>query len=104
MKKIDEQTLLSDHEGTPHWHLGENNCELYFIETQNEISAFRISFFGNSIEYRRGLPLKFGFEILDPDKSGLDVIPGALKFVKNISSVDQKTRAHILSLIEKSLD
>jgi len=106
MRQINDQELAKNLGESPHWYLGENNCELYLVEKNEKLASFRLSFFGNSIEYQAGLPLKYGFAVIDPEKesawkAGDEVVPGAIKFVSNIGTLSPQLKKEIRDIISR---
>ncbi|MEK6580049.1 MAG: PilZ domain-containing protein, partial [Bdellovibrionota bacterium] len=60
MTQVHAEVMQEAEDGKPHWFLGENNCELYFIENaDHKITRFHLSFFGNFFE-NDGHTLRYG--------------------------------------------
>jgi hypothetical protein len=115
MKEVNPGILRKDCGGTPHLIIGENNCELYYVESSRKVVYFYLTFFGNYLEGGDEEDARFGYvdedEFLDkPAYRGSpivrlthsipeDVLAGAIKFVENMTRVPQSVRKEIVRAI-----
>lgn len=96
---------------TPYWFHGTNNCELFFIETDDGIVDFRLTFFANYLEGGLDSPIRFGIVTNDHDlgdeasgvrwlnKIDAEQLTATLSFLTHIPDLDAKHRDAILKLI-----
>lgn len=98
--EMTEQTLQSSPPlpgESARWFLGTNNCELFIVERDGVIQLFRISYFGNSVEFEKGHPLRFAQ--IYPNSSK-DLKSGLLRLVSNIAGVSEIQREQIRKELE----
>jgi hypothetical protein len=66
--KVSAALLKPVDDGTPYWFEGEKNCSLYYVVNAGRLVRFTLSFFGNCVQAGEGQPLRFGEQVLDPNK------------------------------------
>ncbi|MBI3554987.1 MAG: hypothetical protein HY074_01835 [Deltaproteobacteria bacterium] len=92
-------------DGTVRRFRSRNNCELIFVEQDQAIVRFQLSFFGNYIEGGAGLKTKFGFLTatslvrLVPALSS-EVLKSARRFLDHVPQLSPFQRAYLQKSIK----
>lgn len=121
MTKLRKEHLNPVSEGEPHYFVGENNCDLYYVESADQLLYFYVTFFGNHIEWKPGQKLKFGMidEGIYRDKashkktptvvatsgfSGFseEMLDSVVRYVDNINELDTPIKKKIRDSLEAS--
>ncbi len=58
--RISSKLLAATDKGQPSFLFGKNNSELYYIENDNQLIEFHISFLGNYVEWSQAEGVRFG--------------------------------------------
>ena len=118
MTQVKPEMLQTEADGTPHWFLGTNNCELYLVSKEERVIRFNLSFFANYIEGGETIPTRFGQVVEDtridkPKAKGSalvlwekalpeDLLNTACRFMENVLPLSSAHRIAILEKIKKS--
>ena len=102
--------------GDPHWYHGDNNCELYFVERNDKILNFHITFFGNAIEFSvegrmiyghvwdeerdKDIAYKGSKLIKVVDKMEVEILYESKSFVRQIPLLGEHFKQQIIEIIE----
>lgn len=116
MSHVDSQRLNPKKHGDPHWYHGDNNCELYFVERNDKILNFHITFFGNAIEFGvdgrmvyghvwdeerdKDIAYKGSKLIKVVDKMEDEILEESKGFVRQIPLLDDHFKQQIIEIIE----
>ena len=116
MTEVKKEMLAAEGDGEPHFLVGQNQCELFYVQNKSAVVWFQLTFMGNYIECERDGKLREGIFEEENRKSykGSTVIKSlrplsssmaelALKFVANIQNLDVMVKAQIDSRIEACL-
>jgi hypothetical protein len=71
LSEVNPAVLQRAEDGSPHWLLGKNNCELYFVENDGRLVRFYGAFCGNYFEGERSGTTRFGQVAFDQPRNDL---------------------------------
>lgn len=116
MSYVNSERLNPKSHGDPHWYHGDNNCELYFVERNDKILNFHITFFGNAIEFsvegrmiyghvwdeERGKDIAYkGSKLIKVvDKMEVEILYESKSFVRQIPLLGEHFKQQIIEIIE----
>ena len=112
MVKVNPAMLKKVDDGEPHWFKGGSDCEFYYVQKEDQLQRFRLSFLGNHLEYDPESGLRYG-TVVDEASSGTiykgsslvrwqETVPSdffnmAEKFVENIKELPKKITHSVLA-------
>lgn len=114
MKQVNSAVLQQDADGTPHFFVGENNCEVYYVENAGRLVHFHVSFFGNYFAMEKGGALKVGIveedtaedkpgykgaTLVKPSQLSPEIILAAEQFLMNVEKLDPAARQGMMAVL-----
>lgn len=116
MTEVNRSVLAEEPDGNPHFLVGQNQCELYYVEKDSRVVWFHLTFVGNYIEGDRKGRLKEGLFEAEERKTykGSTMIRSlrplsreqgelALKFLANIRTLEPGIQGQLVALIQGGL-
>ena len=113
MVDVKDSVLAAEPEGSPHFLVGKNQCELYFVEKDSKLVWFHLTFLGNYIEGDRSGKLREGTFEEAPRRAykdstvirsmcplSLEMGELVLKFLANVRSLEPGIKAQLNALIQ----
>lgn len=116
MSHVDSKRLNPKKHGDPHWYHGDNNCELYFVERNERIINFHITYFGNAIEYgqtgkfvfghiweeerEKDIHFKGSHLIKIVDSMEFEIVEESKSFIRQIPLLDDHYKQQIIEIID----
>ena len=116
---LSSENLKKDPDGKANCLVGEDNCELFFVENGKKLVKFNITLFGTYMEVNRDKVIYFG-KVLDTDDSGplkykksdliealnFKVTPelkeGMVRFISNIDNISDEYKNEMIEIVKKA--
>jgi hypothetical protein len=110
--------LKPDSDGVPHGYVGDDLCELFFVEKDKVIVKFNLIIFGDYVEVDKNKNIKFGkisnIETLNPgeykrsdmmissvDTPGEEIMESIERFVLCMEKLPENYKQQILQMLRE---